>query len=273
MNFSNPLFSIVIPTYNSEKTIGHCLESVLSQTYTDYEILIIDGLSIDNTAEIVSLYTGRTKKIKWQSGKDKGTYDAMNKGIQLAKGHWLYFLGSDDTLLNKNTLENISLILKSSVAKVVYGNVLIQGNAVWAPDGSIYDGNFDLAKLMVKNICHQAIFYNSEFIKKNGFVYNIKYNVLSDWDFNLKCWAKTSFLYVEQTIAKFNAGGSSTSVSVKDDFGNEFVENFLKYFKISPNNKLTNLLPEGKRKQLIKIKRNRKIINRLKNFAKDLLNR
>ncbi|MDR2410857.1 MAG: glycosyltransferase, partial [Bacteroidales bacterium] len=86
-----PVLSIIIPTYNSSKTINRCLDSILCQSYSNYEILVMDGLSSDNTLELVKAYNDR--RIQIYSGKDNGIYDAMNKGIALAKGEWLYFSG------------------------------------------------------------------------------------------------------------------------------------------------------------------------------------
>ena len=79
--------SIITATYNSGKTVGDTLKSVLAQTYHDYELLVVDGASKDNTLEVVKkmepLFEGRMRYI---SEPDKGIYDAMNKGIKIAKG-------------------------------------------------------------------------------------------------------------------------------------------------------------------------------------------
>src|SRR5215216_6167566 len=119
-----PLLSIIIPTYNSEKTLSCCLQSVLNQTFKDFEILIIDGLSSDNTINVIKGYNN--SKIRVYSEKDKGIYDAMNKGIEKSAGEWLYFLGSDDQFFNEYVLEAIFQgnkdILKHS--DYVYGNVI-----------------------------------------------------------------------------------------------------------------------------------------------------
>ncbi|GAB4128568.1 MAG: hypothetical protein OHK0045_02960 [Raineya sp.] len=91
---SLPKISIITPTYNAEKTIGACLESVAKQNYPYLEHWIIDGLSTDNTIKIVSEYARKYPHIKYVSEKDRGIYDAMNKGIDLAKGDFPTVLGS-----------------------------------------------------------------------------------------------------------------------------------------------------------------------------------
>ena len=205
-------FSIIIPTYNSASTLQNCLESIISQSFTDFEVHIIDGVSKDNTLEIVKSFND--KRIQILSEIDNGIYDAMNKGIKLAKGKWLYFLGSDDQLFDSRVLNEIYITSKHTRSKVIYGSVKILGNAGWANDGDIYDGAFTLKKILEKNICHQAMFYDCQIFKRIG-VYNLNFEVWSDWDFNLKAYLKFTFEYKNLTIARFFGG--NTSFSVSDD--------------------------------------------------------
>lgn len=92
--------SVIIPTYNSENTIEKCLDSLLAQTFKDFEICIIDGGSLDNTLTIATCYRTQFKNIRIVSEPDEGVYDAMNRGIDFASGKWLYFLGSDDKVFD-----------------------------------------------------------------------------------------------------------------------------------------------------------------------------
>ena len=91
---------------------------------------------------------------------------------------------------------------------IIYGSVQVIGDAGWAKNGSVYDGIFDLRKLLIGNICHQAIFYRAAFPKRIG-EYNTRYVVLADWDFNLRCWSETEFKYLDRIVANFYAGGLS----------------------------------------------------------------
>src|SRR3982750_4096075 len=102
-----PLLSIIIPTFNSQITIERCLESLSKQTFRDFEILVIDGGSEDNTIGLVKEKQPVLPAVTLVSEKDEGTYDAMNKGIGLSTGTWLYFLGSDDWLYNEQVLQNV----------------------------------------------------------------------------------------------------------------------------------------------------------------------
>lgn len=101
--------SIITATYNSEKTLKDTLESVLKQTYTNYEHIIIDGMSKDSTIKIVKEYEDKYKgKLRYISEKDTGLYDAMNKGIKMATGDVIGILNSDDVYANETVLEKIA---------------------------------------------------------------------------------------------------------------------------------------------------------------------
>jgi glycosyltransferase involved in cell wall biosynthesis len=207
-----PKISIITPTYNSESKIEACLQSVINQSYSNIEHLIIDNLSTDKTIDIVLRYKELYPlSIRWVSEKDRGIYDAMNKGIKLAKGDWLYFLGSDDKFYNENVLSTIFNDKQTKHPQIIYGNVIINGDAGWAKNGQIYDGEFTLSKLIDKNICHQAIFFNKIVFKRVG-RFNLKYNICADWDMNFRLWATYPFTYTETIIAVFNGGNSSSKI-------------------------------------------------------------
>lgn len=251
----NLFFSVIIPTYNAAATISSCLESVCAQNFTDFEVCVIDGVSSDATIQIVQNWKETDNRIKFISEKDNGIYDAMNKGIRLAKGEWLYFLGSDDHLLDTGVLQKVKTFINENDSEVVYGDVLVKGNAVWAKDGDRYDGLFDLKKLLTRNICHQAIFYKKTFIDKFNISFDEKYPVCGDWDFNLHCWAKTDFRYMPLMVACFNAGGASTKEDVNDTFSNDMVEKIISYFGINSYSQLQNMLPDERMYLLGRIKK------------------
>jgi glycosyltransferase involved in cell wall biosynthesis len=220
--------SIITPVLNAETTIERALLSVANQQYMEIEHLIIDGKSSDNTISIVHNYQKQYKHIRLIQEKDTGIYDAMNKGINFCKGDWLYFLGADDELYNENVLSDLGSLGAFNQDRVFYGNVYIKGDNQWAKDKTIYDGPFDLNKLLQKNICQQAIFYPRHIVKKNGY-FNIKYEVTADWDYNLRCFAKQDFLYVDKTIAVFASGGKSSQAGADISF-RESAGNIINYF-------------------------------------------
>lgn len=212
-----PLFSIIIPTYNSAQTLKVCLDSLLGQTYNNFEIIIIDGNSTDGTIEIIKNYSSLNPFLfKWISEKDKGIYDAMNKGIKLAKAEWLYFLGSDDKVFDTELLKQIvSNISNGNKVDVFYGNVTSLRFS------GIYDGEFTNEKIFQKNICHQSIFFSKNVFKKIG-NFNLKYRVHADWDHNLRWFLSKNItkVFVNITCAEYADGGFS---SINEDllFENE----------------------------------------------------
>ena len=101
MEVQKPLISIITATYNSEKTVSETFNSILKQTYTGtFEYIVVDGNSSDNTVSIIKEFELKFKQrnivFKWLSESDKGIYDAWNKGLSLATGNWISFIGSDD---------------------------------------------------------------------------------------------------------------------------------------------------------------------------------
>jgi len=226
--------SIIIPTLNAGASIERCLRSVNKQTFTDYEVVIQDGGSSDNTIELIGHFQegNAGTEIKLCREPDKGVYDAMNKATHRAGGEWLYFLGSDDELYKPNVVSRVMGSQDAVLGDVLYGNVKVIGNAGWATDGAVYDGQFDLKKLLTRNICHQALFYRTAFFRTIG-EYNTRYVALADWDFNMRCWSKTTFKYVDMIVAKFYAGGVTSQDRPDEHFLADRAANVMEYFNLS----------------------------------------
>lgn len=116
--------SVITATFNSGKTVRDTIESVLHQTYKDVEYIIVDGMSKDNTMEVVrsyeSLFCGR---MRYVSEPDKGIYDAMNKGIAMATGDVVGILNSDDFYTSPDVLEQVAKVMAGGGIDAVYGDV------------------------------------------------------------------------------------------------------------------------------------------------------
>lgn len=202
-----PVFSIIMPTYNSAHCVGGAIESIKSQDFDNWELWVIDGVSKDETEKVVNDFSQSDSRIHFVSEKDKGIYDAMNKGIRFATGNWLYFLGSDDRLYNTQVLASVAQHLQNRTSGIVYGNVIM--------NGSKYDGVFTSEKLLQKNISHQAIFYHRTVFQLIG-LYNLNYKLHADWDFNLRYFTlpEHETYYVDLMIASFGEGGVSAAHDV-----------------------------------------------------------
>ncbi|RZJ52713.1 MAG: glycosyltransferase [Flavobacterium sp.] len=203
--------SIIIPTYNAQKTLRDCLESIIKQDTTGFEVWIIDAESTDETISIVEEYKLNHPFIHYISEGDDGIYDAMNKGILKCNGDWIYFLGSDDILYNNSVLSKIKTHAKQTSSLIIYGNVIMRGKNQWNLDNVVFNGEYNLEKMLMTNMCHQSIFYHKTIFHKFG-NYNLDYISSADQDFNLRCYANTTFEYLDIIIANFFVGGHSTLV-------------------------------------------------------------
>lgn len=194
------MFSIITATYNCKSKLDRTLKSVLSQSFADFEYLVMDGGSKDGSKEWLEEI--QDPRVKACSEPDKGVYDAMNKGIQRARGKYLFFLGAGDELL-PGALEEMSRHLPKTGAVMMYGDVLWDGKMVYA-------GEFSKIRLCEQNICHQAIFCSREVFRILG-GFELKYRALADWVCNMKCFGnrRIQVRYVPVKVAIFELGGLS----------------------------------------------------------------
>lgn len=196
-----PLVSIITVVRNGEKYLEQTIQSVLNQTYENIEYIIIDGASTDGTLDIIKKYEDQIAY--WVSEQDGGIYDAMNKGIGFVTGEWTYFLGSDDVLLNVLHEITGNFIDEKTV---YYGDVLLRGR------NKIYGGKYNNYKLILRNICHQAIFYPKIVFKK--YLFQTKYKIYADYYLNILCFRDPEyyFKYIPKVVAIFNdIGGFSAN--------------------------------------------------------------
>lgn len=197
-----PLFSIIVPTFNVESSLRACFDSIATQTHNDFEVVLVDGASTDGTRDIANSYAPIfDRRLVIHSGPDQGPYDAMNKGIGLAGGAWLIFLGADDTLHEAETLAKVAaFIAENKPSDLVYGDVMLRS------DSTRYAGEFDLDRLLFDiNICHQSIFYRRELFAGIG-PYNLRYKLWADWDFNVRCFSNPALVtrYMDIIVADYN---------------------------------------------------------------------
>lgn len=187
-SISRPIVSIITTTYQAEKTLERSILSVITQDRSIFEYIIIDGCSTDGTLDIVKQYKDSIDICI--SEPDEGVYDAMNKGIDMARGEWLYFLGGDDELLN--ILSKIKSLLVDP-RKIYYGNVLYPNQL------RIYKGKVSTYRFIIENISHQAIFYpRSVFI---GNRYSNCYPINADYALNINLWNSLDFAFTYVPIA------------------------------------------------------------------------
>ena len=149
-----PLISIITVVFNGEKYLEETIQSVINQTYSNVEYIIIDGGSTDGTLDIIKKYE---KKIDyWVSEKDKGIYDAMNKGIDVASGEWINFMNASDIFYNSDVLKyTFNKKLKDNYAVIAGTYILKNRDLVFFPQQKL-----QIIKFGELLSCHQALFFN-----------------------------------------------------------------------------------------------------------------
>lgn len=124
--------SLVTVTFNSDKTLRDTIQSVLNQTYSDIEYIIVDGLSQDNTVDIIRKYEPQFQgRLKWISERDNGLYDAMNKGIRMSTGGIVGIINSDDFYHRRDIISRVVEAFQNEETKAVYGDVRFVNPDIW----------------------------------------------------------------------------------------------------------------------------------------------
>lgn len=213
------MVSIIIATYNSEKTLRRAMDSVLAQEYQDWECIVVDGASKDGTLAIVKEFVAKDSRFRYISEPDHGIYDAFNKGWRMAKGEWVMYLGSDD----EYTKDGIKALMENSDgADVVYGDVYLK-----FPKGETrYRQASSPESLTVRKsmpCCHQSLAMKRIVIEKlNGF--DESFRILADKELVLRSYfSKYKFAYTNTPVSIFTIGGIS-----QDNYHCDF-ENFRIY--------------------------------------------
>ncbi len=203
----NPLISLITVTYNAEQLLYNTWQSAINQSFKDFELILVDGGSKDNTVKIAQQFTNNIGTII--SEPDKGIYDAMNKGIKAAKGKWVYFLNAGDSFFSNNTLAEIFENIKYDDYELIYAKV----QTVNEPTGV----NYINGKPVKYNdffshypICHQATFTHKKAFDTIG-LYNIKYKLVAD-----NTWFALFFktqpqkaIYIDKIIAFYDIQGAT----------------------------------------------------------------
>ena len=203
--------SIITATFNSSKTVAATIESLLKQDYKDFEHIIVDGLSKDNTLDIVSsyqdLYSGRLRII---SEKDNGIYDAMNKGIKNATGDIIGILNSDDILASSDALSCIVKKFESENCDAVYSDLVFMDEETmskpirkWVAKMGSYKRGWHPP--------HPTLYIKSDVYKDIG-AFDTGFKIAADYDFMIRLMKSNFKLgYIPKVLINMRAGGVSTN--------------------------------------------------------------
>ena len=205
-----PMFSVITICLNNKDGLIRTYQSLKSQSCDDYEWIIVDGVSTDGTVEFLKSLP-KTDMISWKSEADSGLYDAMNKGMALARGDYLLFLNSGDELTGTDVLEVVKAnALQNSKPSLIYGDAL-----ELCQDGSCVRKNAYSWKRVWYGMFthHQSIFYSRKKLGKQN--YRLDYRIAADYAFTCEFLMRVDDVhYVDVPICLFEGGGLTSSGKV-----------------------------------------------------------
>ena len=219
-----PKFSILIVTLNAASEIKKTIQSVQEQTYSNYEVIVKDGKSKDDTLSFVP----KDARYKIYSKEDKSVYDGMNQAIDMAKGDYIIFLNAGDMFYDKSVLENVVDYIEKNHIKskcVLYGDYSRKDKLVQVQKKMLND--FYLYR---RPLCHQSIFYSRDIFEIHV-RYDINYKISADHDLTLKLWKnKVPFYHVGTAICIYMGDGISETSTGLNTAKHEKAEIVKKYY-------------------------------------------
>lgn len=181
---TNPRFSIITVCYNAEKQIADTIDSLLQQSFQNYEYIIKDGGSSDDTMPIIHSRLQGNSKVRIIGGKDEGIFDAMNIAVGMAKGEYLFFLNAGDCFSSSGVLEYVNqYVTDNTKTDIAYGNVVQVENGKRAVRVYGIICSKKIYYLTGDCICHQALFAKRELFEEKKF--DLSYHVCGDKEWQL----------------------------------------------------------------------------------------
>ena len=206
--------SIVTATYNSARTLGDTMKSVLKQTYPDIEYIMVDGSSTDNTKDVIRQYAPQfSGRLKWVSEKDGGIYDAMNKGIRMATGDIVGILNSDDYFTGDDVIERMVVNFDDPNIDAVYGDIHFIHDG--EPDKIVrYYSSKPFRPLWLRfgfMPAHPSFYCRRSVYEKAG-LYKTDYAIGSDYEMMVRLFMvhKIRAKYLPIDFVTMRTGGAST---------------------------------------------------------------
>ena len=214
--------SIITINYNNAEGLRKTMESVLAQTYTEIEYIIVDGASTDGSVDVIRELATRPT-IKWVSEKDTGIYNAMNKGIRMATSEYIQILNSGDILFDSNVtkrmierLDQINSLGEENVG-ILYGN-MIKVNASGKVVGKSGYTEYSLRQFYSSTLNHDCAYIRKDLFEEYG-LYDEQLKIVSDWKWYLQAigLGKVKPEYVDIDVTIFDDGGiSETNLALRN---------------------------------------------------------
>lgn len=220
--------SIITINFNDAEGLEKTINSVINQSLLDFEYIVIDGGSSDGSLEVIKKYEKYINTLIIE--RDKGIYHAMNKGIKIAKGDYLFFLNSGDNFFDHDVLEKYNMFLQKE--DLIYFNIEVKDNSISKIVS--YPSLLRFSDFYLGGICHQSVFIKKSLFERIG-LYDEDLKIVSDWKFFILALFKYNCSYkkVDEILATFYLGGISSQVNnfeersivIKEHFGG-FVQDY-----------------------------------------------
>lgn len=205
MKKSGPRLSIILATRNAATTVGHCLDSIVNQNYDNWELLISDGASTDDTTKVIRQYERHI--VWWQSRADGGIYDAWNQALAKARGEYVTFLGADDAWHTPSTLTDIFNSIGDRTYDLVTGRGLLSNEA--RSGHYEFGAAWNYRKVMRRvTVCHPGMLHNRELFHRYG-SYDASYRICADYEFLLRLPADLKTLHLDAILVDVAGAGVS----------------------------------------------------------------
>jgi glycosyltransferase involved in cell wall biosynthesis len=236
-----PILSIITINYNNLPGLRNTFNSVLTQTFNDYEYIIIDGGSIDGSEEFLASHASQAAY--WVSEKDKGIYNAQNKGLSKATGDYVLFLNSGDKLNDLNTLKLITPFLDGT--DIIYGDLkIVESTAQWVKK---YNEKLTFGYFLRDTLPHQGSFIRRSIFDKTGFL-DENFEICSDWKFFIEavCRYNATMYYLDFVVSEYDYNGISSRAEnrnkmhcekqtiLKKEFA-RFYEEYVEFLELKKN--------------------------------------
>ena len=205
-------FSLITVCYNCRRELALTFESVLAQDCHDFEYIVIDGASADDTVTVIKSYRDRFQAngidFRWISEKDRGISDAFNKGIAMAQGEYVHLLNAGDTYLNHHSLAEIyDAIQARNRPEVIYGRMMQVNES--GECSQIYGETFDRKHMWLRMLlAHPSTIVRRDFYEKCG-GFNLEYRCAMDFDWVIRASRFTTPVFVDAIWTRMALGGVS----------------------------------------------------------------
>lgn len=221
-------FSIVTVCFNAENCICPTMNSVLKQNYKNFEYLIVDGASTDGTLDKIREYAGKDARIQWISEKDSGVFNAMNKGIHMARGDFLLFLNAGDEFHSED-------ILEKAAAAATEADILV-GDVAFKNESGLKKHVYSVGEELVKNlrrgesVCHQVIFASRDSLV-DGF--DEHFTTCADYDWICRqVKAGKVFKKLDAVVVDYDVSGITFQTRYQKNHWKEYFEVIGRYFPL-----------------------------------------